>query len=120
MSGVCFHVNGVYVDLSVRQEAVASRFGPLSGQVISCIKDACKRAFLKRSPRLVQPLYHCSVQVFGSDHLGRAYAVLSKRRAQPHKEDWKEGSDLYEIFAYMPVAESFGFAEELFKVRGGV
>lgn len=42
---------------------------------------------------------------------------MAKRKAQILREDWKEGSDLYEIVAYMPVAESFGFAEELFKVR---
>ena len=38
----------------------------------------------------MQPMYDCSVQVFGSEHLGKAYAVLAKRRAQIRKEDWKE------------------------------
>lgn len=119
MIGVVFKIVDIKVDLKVDSEIMSSKFGPLSGQVISAVKDGCKKAFLKRSQRLVQPMYDCSVQVFGSEHIGKAYGVLAKRRAQIRREDWKEGSDICEIYAYMPVAESFGFAEELFKTTSG-
>jgi translation elongation factor EF-G len=38
------------------------RFGPLSGQVISSAKVACRAAFLACPVRLVEAFYACSLQ----------------------------------------------------------
>jgi len=48
---------------------------------------------------------------FAADVLGKLYAVLAKRRARVINEEMKEGTPYYIVRAYVPVAESFGFAQ---------
>lgn len=47
------------------------------------------------------------------------YAVLGRRRADIVREEMREGSGAFTVHAHMPVAESFGFAEELRKKTSG-
>eukprot|EP01124_Arcella_intermedia_P015434 TRINITY_DN2193_c0_g1_i1.p1 TRINITY_DN2193_c0_g1~~TRINITY_DN2193_c0_g1_i1.p1 ORF type:complete len:363 (-),score=101.11 TRINITY_DN2193_c0_g1_i1:58-1110(-) len=117
--GVYFDVVGLDIDFSIDREATAQLYGPLNGQVMASMKKSCSKAFKRRSPRLVEPLYECFVQVYGSDNLGKVHGVLSKRRSKVLKEDIKEGSQIFEITALMPAAESFGFADELFTKTSG-
>ena len=58
--------------------------------------------------------------MFGADNLGKVYGVIARRRGKPQSEDVKEGSEVYEITALVPVAESFGFADELFTKTSGI
>ena len=52
--------------------------------------------------------------------LGRLYSVLARRRGRVEKEDVREGtSAMFEITALLPVAESFGFADDLRKQTSG-
>ncbi len=51
---------------------------------------------------------------------GRMYAVLSKREGQVLQEEMKEGTDMFIIKAVLPVAESFGFADEIRKRTSGL
>jgi len=37
-------------------------FGPITGQIISATKEACRQAFLGSSPRLVLAVYSCNIQ----------------------------------------------------------
>ena len=48
------------------------------------------------------------------------YAVLGKRNGRILEEDMKEGSNLFNIVAVLPVVESFGFAEEIRKRTSGL
>ncbi len=48
------------------------------------------------------------------------YAVLSKREGQVLQEEMKEGTDMFIIKAVLPVAESFGFADEIRKRTSGL
>ena len=41
---------------------VADSFGPLSGQLISAMKDTCPRAFLAQPLRLMMAMYSCQIQ----------------------------------------------------------
>lgn len=52
--------------------------------------------------------------------LGKVYSVISKREGKILSEDLKEGSDIFHISAELPVAESFGFAEEIRKKTSGL
>ena len=36
-------------------------YGPFSGQVISIVKDLCKKAFLNADPRIAEGVYLCSM-----------------------------------------------------------
>lgn len=119
MQGVCFIVEEV--SFSKEEEAAEGHyFGPLTGQVISAVKECCRQAFMKHSVRLVEPMYICYLEVSESA-LRPVYSVLAKRRASIRREEMREGSDVFEIEALLPVIESFGFADELLSwARGAV
>lgn len=51
---------------------------------------------------------------------GRVYGVLGKREGQVLHEEMKEGTDMFLIKAVLPVAESFGFADEIRKRTSGL
>lgn len=89
-----------------------------TGQVMAAVKDACRAAVLRNKPRLVEALYFCELNT-PTENLGSMYAVLGRRRAHVLKEEMQEGSPLFTVNAYVPVAESFGFADELRRWTGG-
>ena len=90
----------------------------LIGQLISDVTEALRLAILSCHVRVVEPIYACDLQCDQSQ-LGNLYAVLSKRRGQVNKEDIIEGTSLFLLSATLPVAESFGFAQELLKRTSG-
>ena len=90
-----------------------------SGQVISAMKEACRRAFLSQPTRLLAAMYSCEIQAT-ADVLGRLYAVLGRRNGRVLFEEMKEGSSIFIIRSVLPVAESFGFAEEVRKRTSGL
>jgi ribosome assembly protein 1 len=97
---------------------VLRQYGPLSGQLISACKEACRAAFLEASPRLMEPMYRCQTQCL-QEHLGGLYAVIGRRRGRVMNERLVDGTDIFAIDAILPAAESFGFADELRKRTSG-
>lgn len=51
---------------------------------------------------------------------GRVYGVLGKREGRVLQEEMKEGTEMFIIKAVLPVAESFGFADEIRKRTSGL
>ena len=51
--------------------------------------------------------------------LGRVYDVLTRRRGLIISESLKEGTPFYSILSLLPVAESFGFSDEIRKRTSG-
>lgn len=51
--------------------------------------------------------------------LGRVYDVLTRRRGRVIAESMKEGTPFFTISSVLPVAESFGFADEMRKRTSG-
>lgn len=98
--------------------AVTDQYGPFSGQVMTAVKEACRAAMLAKSPRLVEAMYFCEVST-PTEFLGQMYGVLGKRRARVLKEEMREGTNMFTVHAYMPVAESFGFTDELRRKTSG-
>ncbi|KAM5291584.1 elongation factor-like GTPase 1 [Glossophaga mutica] len=94
-------------------------YGPLSGQLIATMKEACRCALQVKPQRLMAAMYTCDIMAT-SDVLGRVYAVLSKREGRVLQEEMKEGTDMFIIKALLPVAESFGFADEIRKRTSGL
>ncbi|CAN6545639.1 unnamed protein product [Malus baccata var. baccata] len=84
------------------------QYGIFRGQVMTTIKDACREAVLQKKPRLVEAMYFCELST-STEHLSSI--VL--------KEEMQEGSPLFTVFAYVPVSESFGFADELRRWTAG-
>ncbi|XP_033634554.1 elongation factor-like GTPase 1 [Asterias rubens] len=93
-------------------------YGPLSGQIISTVKEGCRIAFQIRPQRLMAAMYKCDIQAT-ADVLGRMYGVVSRRHGNIQREEMREGSAVFDITATLPVAESFGFAEEIRKKTSG-
>jgi ribosome assembly protein 1 len=88
-------------------------------QIIPLMKEACKKAFESQPQRLMIAMYKVEILV-NTEALGKVYAVLGKRNGKILEEIIKDGTSLFVIRALLPVAESFGFAEELRKKAGGL
>ncbi|XP_044294664.1 elongation factor-like GTPase 1 isoform X2 [Varanus komodoensis] len=98
---------------------LADCYGPFSGQLIATMKEACRYAMQAKPQRLMAAMYTCEIMAT-ADVLGRVYAVLSKREGRVLQEEMKEGTDVFIIKAVLPVAESFGFADEIRKRTSGL
>ncbi|XP_067411824.1 elongation factor-like GTPase 1 isoform X2 [Emydura macquarii macquarii] len=98
---------------------LADCYGPFSGQLIATMKEACRYALQVKPQRLMAAMYTCEIMAT-AEVLGRVYAVLSKREGRVLQEEMKEGTDVFIIKAVLPVAESFGFADEIRKRTSGL
>lgn len=96
----------------------SEQYGIFAGQIITTVKDACRAAVLQNRPRLVEAMYFCELNT-PTEYLGPTYAVLARRRARVLKEEMQESSPLFTVHAYVPVSESFGFADELRRWTSG-
>ncbi|CAM0902570.1 unnamed protein product [Alopecurus aequalis] len=76
------------------------------------VREACRAAVLRSKPRLVQQIYFCELTT-PADYLGAVYAVLGDCRAKVLKEEMQEGTSLFTVHAYLPVAQSSEFSENL-------
>ncbi|XP_058592381.1 elongation factor-like GTPase 1 isoform X1 [Neofelis nebulosa] len=101
------------------ESSLTDCYGPFSGQLIATMKEACRYALQVKPQRLMAAMYTCDIMATG-DVLGRVYAVLSKREGRVLQEEMKEGTDMFIIKAVLPVAESFGFADEIRKRTSGL
>ena len=98
---------------------VSDTYGPFSGQLISAMKEGCRRAFLSRPARLMAAMYTCHI-LATAEVLGKLYAVLGRRNGRVCSEEMREGSTVFNVQAVVPVAESFGFADEVRKRTSGL
>lgn len=115
LRGVCIVVQEIKVS---ETEEIKDIYGPFQGQVISTVQDVAKAAVMANSPRLSEGLYECTFTTT-QDYIGKLYGVISKRRGKIVEEVLTEGTDLFVCRAYLPVIESFGFAEELRRMTSG-
>ncbi len=94
-------------------------YGPFSGQLISAMKEGCRRAFLAQPARLMAAMYSCNT-LAPAEVLGRLDGGLGRRNGRVLSDEMKEGSAVFNISAVLPGAESFGFAEEVRKKTSGL
>ncbi|KAK2871873.1 hypothetical protein FQN49_002747 [Arthroderma sp. PD_2] len=90
----------------------------LSGEVIRLVRDAVWQGFLDWSPRIMLAMYSCEIQAT-TEVLGRVYGVVTRRRGRILSETMKEGTSFFTILSLLPVAESFGFSDEIRKRTSG-
>jgi U5 small nuclear ribonucleoprotein component len=69
-------------------------------------------SFLTASPRLLEPVYYCEIQV-PPDCVSAVYTLIGKRRGHIVKDLPKPGSTLYNVYGYIPVIDSCGFEVDL-------
>ena len=95
-------------DISLAPEAIF-RGG---GQIIPTARRAMYSSFLMASPRLMEPVYTCSM-TGPADSVASLYTVLSRRRGHVLTDGPIAGTPLYSVQGLIPVIDSFGFETDL-------
>lgn len=62
MMGVCFVIEDFAVS-AADTRAAAAAYGPITGQVITAMKEGCRAAFQAGAPRLMQAMLECNLEV---------------------------------------------------------
>jgi len=88
------------------------------GQIIPTTRRVCYACQLTAEPRLMEPIYDVEIQC-PQAAAGGIYSVLNKRRGIPNGETIMPGTTMVIVKCYLPVNESFGFAQELRSNTGG-
>jgi len=104
MRGIRFNI----LDVTLHADAV-HRGG---GQIIPTARRVLYAAELTATPRLLEPLYLVEIQC-PERAVGGIYGVLNRRRGHVIAEEQRPGTPLYNVKAYLPVNESFGFTADL-------
>jgi elongation factor 2 len=110
MRGICFEV----CDVVLHTDAI-HRGG---GQVIPTARRVIFASQLTAKPRLLEPVYLVEIQA-PENALGGIYGVLNQKRGHVFEEVQRPGTPLYNIKAYLPVIESFGFSGTLRAATSG-
>lgn len=118
MMGVAFVLEAIEVKAWDAESKGVDPSGPISSQVMTAVRSACRKAYSLRAPRLLEAMFRVDLQCH-TDALGGLFAVLAKRRGKVISEEMREGTNIFNVSAYLPVAESFGFAGDMRKKTGG-
>ena len=95
-------------DVSLADEAIF-RGG---GQIIPTARRACYSSFLMASPRLMEPVYSCTM-LGPANAVSALYTVLARRRGHVLSDAPVPGTPLYSVKGLIPVIDSFGFETDL-------
>jgi elongation factor 2 len=88
------------------------------GQIIPTARRVLYACELTAEPRLMEPVYLVEIQCPESA-MGGIYATLNRRRGHVISEEQRPGTPLYNVKAYLPVMESFGFTADLRSATSG-
>ncbi|KAF9785762.1 eukaryotic translation elongation factor 2 [Thelephora terrestris] len=117
--GVCAEENmrGVRInilDVTLHTDAI-HRGG---GQIIPTCRRATYAACLLATPGVQEPVYLVEIQC-PENAIGGIYSVLNQRRGQVFSEEQRVGTPMFNVKAYLPVNESFGFNSALRSATAG-
>ena len=110
MQGVAVFVEDICTN--VPEDEASQNMGRLTGEIIKTTRDSIRQGFLDWSPRILLAMYSCEIQA-SAEVLGRVYTVITRRRGRIVSESLLEPSTNFTILAMLPVAESFGFSDEI-------
>jgi len=88
------------------------------GQIIPTCRRVLYACQLTASPSLQEPIFLVDIQT-NETAMGNIYGVLNKRRGHVFQEDKRPGTPIYNMKAYLPVMESFGFTADLRSATSG-
>ena len=87
IQGTAFLIQSIQLEkedeVSVNEE---DTYGPFGGQVISTVKDLCKRALLNAEPRLMEGVYLCNL-LATPENYGIVYGLINKCRGRVVSEE---------------------------------
>jgi len=73
---------------------------------------------LTATPSLMEPVFLVNITC-PEQALGGIYSCLNKKRGHVFAEDQRPGTPIYNLNAYLPVLESFGFVADLRAATSG-
>ncbi|CCU77028.1 unnamed protein product [Blumeria hordei] len=82
------------------------------GQIIPTARRVLYASILLAEPALQEPIFLVEIQV-PEGALGGVYSTLNIRRGQVFSEEQRPGTPLFNVKAFLPVLESFGFNGDL-------
>ncbi|KAL6795573.1 elongation factor 2 [Trichoderma sp. SZMC 28012] len=88
------------------------------GQIIPTARRVLYASALLAEPALQEPIFLVEIQV-PETAMGGVYGVLTRRRGHVFNEEQRPGTPLFNIKAYLPVLESFGFNADLRQATSG-
>eukprot|EP00759_Apiculatamorpha_spiralis_P043384 PhF_6_TR40800/c0_g1_i1/m.61637/K03234/EEF2; elongation factor 2 len=105
------NMRGVRVDIEdMTMHADAIHRG--GGQIIPTARRVFYACCLTADPRLMEPVFLLDIQTIETA-MGGIYGVLNRRRGIMIGEENRPGTPIYNVKAYLPVAESFGLTADL-------
>ena len=104
MRGIVFSI----LDVTMHADAI-HRGG---GQIIPTARRVMYAAEMISQPRLLEPMFLVEITC-PEGAMGGIYSCLNRRRGMVFEENQRPGTPLYNVKAYLPVAESFGFDSDL-------
>lgn len=88
------------------------------GQIIPTARRVFLAAMMVAEPRLMEPVFLVEIQC-PENAMGGVYSSINRKRGTVVEEINRPGTPLYNIKAYLPVSESFGFTGFLRQNTGG-
>jgi len=110
MRGVRFNIH----DVTLHTDAI-HRGG---GQIIPTARRVLYACCLTAEPRVLEPVYLVEIQC-PEGAVGGIYGCLNRRRGHVFEEYQVPGTPMFQVKAYLPVSESFGFTADLRSCTGG-
>jgi len=110
MRGIRFNL----YDVTMHADAIHRGAGQIMPTARSCMY-ACS---LTAVPSLLEPVFLVNITA-PEGALGGIYSCLNKKRGHVFAEDNRPGTPIYNLNAYLPVLESFGFVADLRAATSG-
>eukprot|EP00179_Madagascaria_erythrocladioides_P004602 CAMPEP_0198314360 /NCGR_PEP_ID=MMETSP1450-20131203/5016_1 /TAXON_ID=753684 ORGANISM="Madagascaria erythrocladiodes, Strain CCMP3234" /NCGR_SAMPLE_ID=MMETSP1450 /ASSEMBLY_ACC=CAM_ASM_001115 /LENGTH=840 /DNA_ID=CAMNT_0044017403 /DNA_START=105 /DNA_END=2627 /DNA_ORIENTATION=+ len=110
MRGIGYYIN----DVTLHADAI-HRGG---GQIIPTARRCFYGAQIMAKPKLLEPVYLVEIQC-PEQAVGSIYGVLNRKRGHVFEEIQRPGTPLFNVKAYLPVQESFGFTADLRSATSG-
>lgn len=107
-------INFCIADVTLHADAI-HRGG---SQIIHTARRAFFGAQLLAAPRLLEPVYLVEIQC-PEGVVGSIYSVLNRKRGHVFEEMQRPGTPMFNVKAYLPVQESFGFTADLRSATSG-
>merc|ERR1712072_570085 len=101
-------------DVTMHADAIHRGAGQIMPTARRCMYACC----LTAQPSLMEPVFLVNITC-PEGALGGIYSCLNKKRGHVFAEDQRPGTPIYNLNAYLPVLESFGFVADLRAATSG-
>merc|ERR1712159_936206 len=101
-------------DVTMHADAIHRGAGQIMPTARRCMYASC----LTATPSLMEPVFLVNITA-PEGALGGIYSCLNKKRGHVFAEDNRPGTPIYNLNAYLPVLESFGFVADLRAATSG-